>query len=118
MFGAHTVLIGRESELSRLRGLVDPAPEQGRALVLLGDPGTGKTALLSETARGARSAGLAVLAVTGRESEQDLAFAGLHQPLRPVLDRARGGCWPRSRIRRAAGRDSRCSPRRPATRWR
>ncbi len=28
-----------------------------------------------------------VLATTGRESEQDLAFAGLHQLLRPVLDR-------------------------------
>ena len=31
-----------------------------------------------------------VLAAAGRESEQDLAFAGLHQLLRPVLDRVNG----------------------------
>src|SRR6266516_6646713 len=43
--------------------------------------------LLAEAVRQARSAGLRVLQVTGRESEQDLAFAGLHQLLRPVLDR-------------------------------
>jgi DNA-binding CsgD family transcriptional regulator len=80
-------LIGRDSELSRLRGLVDPPPSERRALVLLGDPGMGKTALLAEAARQARTAGLRVLSVVGRESEQDLAFAGLHQLLRPVLDR-------------------------------
>jgi hypothetical protein len=37
--------------------------------------------------RRAGPAGVQVLAVTGRESERDLAFAGLHQLLRPVLDR-------------------------------
>src|SRR5258708_23436160 len=47
----------------------------------------GRTVLLAEAARQARSAGLRVRSVTGRESEQDLAFAGLHQLLRPVLDR-------------------------------
>lgn len=80
-------LIGRDSELSRLRGLVDPPPAESRVLVLLGDPGMGKTALLTETARHADSAGLSALQVAGRESERDLAFAGLHQLLRPVLDR-------------------------------
>ncbi len=80
-------LIGRDSELSRLRGLIDPPPAKGQVLVLLGDPGMGKTALLDEAARLARSAGMRVLSVTGRESEQDLAFAGLDQLLRPVLAR-------------------------------
>jgi DNA-binding CsgD family transcriptional regulator len=80
-------LIGRNSELSRLRELVDPPPSESRGLVLLGDPGMGKTVLLAEATRQARSAGLRVLSVTGRESEQDLAFAGLHLLLRPVLDR-------------------------------
>ncbi len=80
-------LIGRDSELSRLRALVDPAPSGTRLLVLLGDPGMGKTVLLADAARKARSAGVRVLAATARESEQDLAFAGLHQLLRPVLDR-------------------------------
>ena len=80
-------LIGRDSELSRLRGLVDPPPVESRVLVLLGEAGMGKTVLLAEAARQARSAGLRVLSVTGRESEKDLAFAGLHQLLRPALDR-------------------------------
>ena len=80
-------LIGRDSELSRLRALVDPSPVASRALILLGEAGMGKTVLLAETARQARPAGLRVLSVTGRESEQQLAFAGLHQLLRPVLDR-------------------------------
>ncbi|HTW02928.1 MAG TPA: AAA family ATPase [Streptosporangiaceae bacterium] len=101
MVGAHTALIGRDRELSRLRGLVDPAPAQSRILVILGDPGMGKTALLNETTWQARSAGMALLAVAGRESEQDLAFAGLHQLLRPVLDRAAG--LPERQVKALAG---------------
>jgi DNA-binding CsgD family transcriptional regulator len=83
-------LVGREEELSRLRELVAPPYAESRALLLLGDPGVGKTILLAETAREARSAGMRVLAAAGRESEQDLAFAGLHQLLWPVLDRVAG----------------------------
>jgi predicted ATPase len=56
-------------------------------LVLLGEAGMGKTVLLADAERQARSAGLRVLSAAGRESERDLAFAGLHQLLRPVLDR-------------------------------
>jgi DNA-binding CsgD family transcriptional regulator len=80
-------LIGRDSELSRLSLLVDPPPTTSQVQVLLGEPGMGKTVLLAEVMRRARSAGLRVLSVPGRESEHDLAFAGLHQLLRPVLDR-------------------------------
>jgi len=80
-------LVGRDGELARLRGLVDPPPAESRVLVLMGDVGMGKSVLLADAARRARAAGLRVLRVTGRESEQDLAFAGLHQLLRPVLDR-------------------------------
>ena len=85
-----TNLVGRGVELSRLRQLVTPPYAESRVLVLLGDPGMGKTVLLAETARKAKAAGMRVLAATGRESEQDLAFAGLHQLLRPVLDRLAG----------------------------
>jgi DNA-binding CsgD family transcriptional regulator len=80
-------LIGRDNELSRLRGLVDPPPADSRMLVLLGEAGMGKTVLLAQAERQARSAGLRVLSAAGRNSEQDLAFAGLHQLLRSVLDR-------------------------------
>ena len=86
MTGKDAGLFGRKEELSRLRELVAPPYVKGRVLLLLGDPGVGKTVLLAEVAREARSAGMRVLAAAGRESEQDLAFAGLHQLLRPVLD--------------------------------
>lgn len=82
-----TALIGRDAELARVRGLVDPPPVEGRVLILLGDAGMGKTALLADAAGQARRSGLRVLSVTGIESERDLAFAGLHQLLRPVLGR-------------------------------
>ena len=78
-------IIGREADLARLRGLVDPVPRAGRVLVVTGEAGMGKTVLLADAAGRARSAGLQVLSVTGRESESKLAFAGLHQLLRPVL---------------------------------
>ena len=85
-----TSLVGRGEELSRLRELVALPHEESRVLLILGDPGMGKTVLLAEAAREARSAGMRVLTAVGRESEQDLAFAGLHQLLRPVLDRVAG----------------------------
>jgi DNA-binding CsgD family transcriptional regulator len=85
-----TGLVGREEELSQLRELVAPRYEESRVLLILGDPGMGKTVLLAEAAREARLAGMRILAAAGRESEQDLAFAGLHQLLRPVLDRVAG----------------------------
>jgi predicted ATP-dependent serine protease len=55
----------------------------GGSLVVRGEPGIGKSALL-EYAR-QRAAPMAVLSATGVEAESDLAFAGLHELLRPVL---------------------------------
>ena len=78
-------LIGRDDELGRLRALVDPVPAGSRLLVVRGDAGMGKTALLADLARRAADAGMRVLPVTGQKSEDTLAFAGLHQLLRPVL---------------------------------
>jgi hypothetical protein len=79
------VLHGRERELDRLGGLLDAA-RSGRAgaLVLIGEPGVGKSALLDEVTD--RSAGFQVLATQGLESEAPLAFAALHRLLRPVQD--------------------------------
>jgi DNA-binding CsgD family transcriptional regulator len=85
--GTDTGLIGRDRELSRLRGLADPHPAHGQLLVLLGEAGMGKTALLDDVARRAQPAGMRVLQIAARESEQDLTYAGLHQLLRPVLGR-------------------------------
>src|ERR1700677_674521 len=83
---ARRPLVGREVELSLLRGLVDPVPVASRVLVVLGDAGLGKSVLLADMAQRARSAGSRVLAVTGREPETNLPFAALHQLLRPVVD--------------------------------
>src|SRR6266849_4989363 len=83
-------VIGREAGLARLRGLVDPVPLSSQVLVVIGEAGMGKTVLLADAAGRARSAGIRVLSVTGRESESKLAFAGLHQLLRPVLSSAAG----------------------------
>jgi DNA-binding CsgD family transcriptional regulator len=81
-------IIGREAGLAELRALADLVPQTSQVLVVVGEAGIGKTVLLTDAADRARSAGMRVLSVTGRESESKLAFAGLHQLLRPVLSRA------------------------------
>jgi predicted ATPase len=78
-------IVGRDAGLARLRALVDPVPLSSQVLLVTGEAGMGKTVLLADTAGRARLAGMRVLSVTGRESESRLAFAGLHQLLRPVL---------------------------------
>jgi Cdc6-like AAA superfamily ATPase len=47
-------LVGREEELSQLRELVAPPYEESRVLLILGDPGMGKTVLLADAAREAK----------------------------------------------------------------
>jgi DNA-binding CsgD family transcriptional regulator len=81
-------IVGRAAGLARLRGLVDPVPQASQVLLVTGEAGMGKTVLLADAADRARSAGMQILSVAGRESESSLAFAGLHQLLRPVLSRA------------------------------
>jgi DNA-binding CsgD family transcriptional regulator len=78
------VLVGRESERSRLRAIVEGARAgHAGALVLYGEPGIGKTALLQDLATGAVTHGVRVLTTQGLESESPLAFAALHRLLRP-----------------------------------
>nr|WP_238341948.1 LuxR family transcriptional regulator [Actinopolymorpha rutila] len=79
-------MVGREAERARIDALLDDARAGvSAALVLRGEPGIGKTALLDHAAE--RAAGLRVLRAAGVESEAELPFAGLHQLLRPVLGR-------------------------------
>jgi DNA-binding CsgD family transcriptional regulator len=78
-------LFGREAELAMLASLVAQIPDRGGALVLRGDPGIGKSALLTAAAAAASSKGVSVLRTAGAQSETALAFAGLEQLLRPVL---------------------------------
>src|SRR4051812_49104364 len=81
-------LLGRAQEQSLLTSLLDGVGDRGQALVLRGEPGIGKSRLLSTAAQAARDRGMTVLTTTGVQSEAHLPFAGLHQLLRPVRERA------------------------------
>lgn len=78
------MLLGRELETARIDRLIDDARGGlSGALVLSGEPGIGKTALL-EYARD-RADGMTVLRARGIESEAELAFVGLADLLRPAV---------------------------------
>ena len=79
-------LIGRGAELRLLGGLVERVRDAGGAVVVRGEAGIGKSALLAEAGRMAAAAGLRVLRTAGVEAETRVAFAGLYQLLRPVVD--------------------------------
>ncbi|MFC0865529.1 AAA family ATPase [Sphaerimonospora cavernae] len=77
------MLYGRSAEISALYEVITRARDGfGGAVVLRGEAGTGKTALLDAAA--ARGGAMRVLRTTGVESESDLAFAALHQVLWPA----------------------------------
>src|SRR4029078_5744072 len=79
-------LLGRRSEAATLdRPAEAVRAGESRALVLPGEPGVGKTALLEYV--GQHEAGCRVAHATGVQAEMELAFAGLHQLCAPMLDR-------------------------------
>ncbi len=82
-----TELTGRSSECAALDRLIEAVRAgESRALVVRGDPGVGKTALLDYLATRAAAAGCRVARAAGVETEMTLAFAGLHQLCAPMLD--------------------------------
>jgi DNA-binding CsgD family transcriptional regulator len=81
-------LIGREPEIAATTTLLDAVKEQGGALLLRGEPGIGKSALLEYGATLARDRGMRVLTAAGVQSETNLPFTGLYELLRPILKRA------------------------------
>ena len=66
--------------------MADVRAGEGRALVVRGEPGVGKTVLLDYLAR--RASGCRVERAAGVQSEMELAFAALHQLCAPMLDHA------------------------------
>jgi DNA-binding CsgD family transcriptional regulator/tetratricopeptide (TPR) repeat protein len=79
-------LVGRSALLANLHDAITAADaDRGEAFLLMGEAGIGKTACLRVAASMARSAGRRVLRTIGHEAETNLAFAGLHRMLRPLL---------------------------------
>ena len=78
--------LGRTSEREVLdRLLATVGAGQSAVLVIRGEAGIGKTALLRYAARAASD--FRVAQVTGAEAEMELPFAGIHQLCAPLLDR-------------------------------
>ncbi|WP_231743392.1 LuxR family transcriptional regulator [Mycobacterium sp. GA-2829] len=79
-------LVGRRHEQATLRGLLDQAlAGRSAVLVLRGEAGIGKTALLTELL--ADSDGLRTVSISGAESEMELAYAGVQQLCAPLVGR-------------------------------
>ena len=79
-------MLGRRSECQTLDRLLEAVRGgESRSLVVRGEPGVGKTALLQYAIDSASE--LRVVRAVGVESEMELAFAGLQQLCAPMLDR-------------------------------
>jgi DNA-binding CsgD family transcriptional regulator len=77
---------GRERERAVIAALLEEAwSSRGGALVVRGEPGVGKSALLADGADTAQARGMQVLRTQGIESESPLAFAALQRILRPAM---------------------------------
>ena len=82
------MLRGREDQCAQLDWLLERAlAGHSGVLMLRGDAGVGKTALLEYAITSASASALTAVRVAGVESEMELAFAGLSQLCAPVLDR-------------------------------
>ncbi len=86
--GTGPPLLGRDLEVGVIDRLIDGIGGRGGSLVIRGEPGIGKSALLAHAARRAEAHEVRVLTTTGVASETHLPFAGLHQLLRPLLSEA------------------------------
>ena len=95
------LLVGRSAETAAIDQLLLGARQgQSRVLVIRGEAGIGKSALLGYAASCAE--GMTVLRGAGIQGESELAYAALHQILRPVFDRIEALPDPQAAALRAA----------------
>jgi DNA-binding CsgD family transcriptional regulator len=80
-------LVGRDQELALLTRFVDQSATGDGMLLLAGEPGVGKTALLRVAAQHAVTAGARVLHVAGSEFDASVSFGGLVTAVLPLVDR-------------------------------
>ncbi|GGZ27727.1 LuxR family transcriptional regulator [Streptomyces olivaceoviridis] len=83
---ASTRLVGREADLSFIQSFFANSQVQGAALLLSGEAGVGKSAVLDAVATGAVHNGIRVLRAAGVQFEADISYAGLNQLLVPLFD--------------------------------
>ncbi|HSE70339.1 MAG TPA: AAA family ATPase [Nocardioidaceae bacterium] len=94
-------IVGRETERAAIAALLDDARAgNGGVLVLRGEPGVGKSALVADAL--ARAEGMSVLRTQGIESEAPLPFAALQRLLRPAMAAADRLPEPQARALRVA----------------
>ena len=79
-------IIGRRTELQALARFVEAVPAGARALLIEGDAGIGKTALLHEAVRTARASSVRILTARTGEAEAQMAFATIGDLFTPTLD--------------------------------
>ncbi|HEV2373397.1 MAG TPA: AAA family ATPase [Streptosporangiaceae bacterium] len=84
------LLFGRAEELALVSGFLAGAAAGGGSLLIAGEPGAGKTALLGAASEAAEAAGALVLRAAGAEFEAGLAYASLNQVLLPLADSTGG----------------------------
>ena len=85
-WGVFQVLQGRRSECIALDSVLEAVRAgESRALVLRGEAGVGKSALLEYVRE--RASGCQIARASGVQAEMELAFAGLHQLCAPLLER-------------------------------
>ncbi|MFG1992299.1 AAA family ATPase [Actinoplanes sp. NPDC048988] len=81
-------MIGRETELAFLAGVLDDARSGGRVVVLEGDAGVGKTTVVDAVMDEAERRGLPVLLGVGVEGPAPVGYTGLFELLDPILGTA------------------------------
>jgi DNA-binding CsgD family transcriptional regulator len=82
---ASPMVVGRHAERDAVAGLVAAARRgRGGALLLVGEPGTGKTLLLADATDRAAADGTLVLPARGAPAESGVPYAGLDRLLRPL----------------------------------
>jgi DNA-binding CsgD family transcriptional regulator len=75
---ASYALFGREAEIASMTAFLSrDSPSHLGALILSGDPGVGKSALLDESAASAAAGGYTVIRTAGAEAESEMGFAAL-----------------------------------------
>jgi DNA-binding CsgD family transcriptional regulator len=82
-------MIGRSADLETLRAFVERSAAAGGALIIVGEPGVGKTTLLDHAADVLALGDRQVLRAAGAEFEADISYAGLSQLILPIAAEAR-----------------------------